>query len=132
MPFEDIKEFKVRLYSPDGVNSPILEYLFELSKKNKEAYFKCLDELLGLPLSIVNNDKSIKPFKGQKVKFSELKVKQKNNEFRFFFAIEKPNVIVIYGFTKKTQKTEKNDIKNGVNNFEDYQINHLTIPFDIM
>ena len=131
MSLEDIIKFKVLFYSQDGVNSPVIEYLNELLKKNKEATIKCLDELKDLPISVYNRSKNIKPFKNYKHNFFELKVKQKNNEFRFFFIMEKANIIVVHGFTKKTQKTEKRDLSQGVNTLELYLIDKKTInPFD--
>jgi phage-related protein len=45
--------------------------------------------------------------------------------------MEKPKIITVYGFTKKTQKTEKRDISQGINFLEMYLSDKNTInPFD--
>ena len=44
--------------------------------------------------------------------------------------MEKPNVIVVYGFTKKTQKTEQRDVKNGVENLKNYLQKPKSISLD--
>jgi phage-related protein len=131
MSLDEILKFKVLFYSPDRVNSPVTDYLNDLMKKNQEATIKCIDELQDLPLLISTRAKNIKTFKHGKHNFFELKVKYKNNEFRFFFIMEKPKIITVYGFTKKTQKTEKRDISQGINFLEMYLSDKNTInPFD--
>lgn len=37
---DDILNFEVRLFSPDGVNSPVAEYLVELAEKDLQALYK--------------------------------------------------------------------------------------------
>lgn len=129
MSLEDILKFQVLFYSSDGVNSPVKDYLAELYDKNQEAGEKCLFMIKDLPLHYYTKNKSIKHFTDAKHSFFELKVKHKNNEFRFFFVTQKPNMIVLYGFTKKTQKTDKRDVNQGINNLELYLDNQKTIPF---
>lgn len=131
MSLEDILKFKVLFYSNDGVNSPIINFLNELLVDNKENAIKCLEHLENLPLLIFNRAKEIKSFSHPKLNFFELKVKGKNKtEYRFFFIMENPSVVVVYAFDKKTQKTEKRDINKGVGNLEMYLVNKKTItPF---
>jgi phage-related protein len=131
MTLEDILKFKVLFYSPDGKFSPIVDYITGLNKVDSAAAIKCTDELQSLPFSVYNRAKNIKSFIHPKYRLFELKVKHKNNEFRFFFIIEHPNLVVVYGFTKKTQKTDKKDINVGTNYLELYFQNKRTIkPFD--
>lgn len=82
-----------------------------------------------MPAKIYSN-KDIKPIKTAKHNIKELRVQSGSNICRFFFVIENPSVIVVYGFTKKTQKTDKKEINSGINNLEDYLLNKLTIDFD--
>lgn len=126
---DDILNFKVLFYSYDGVNSQIKEYLTELYDKNEDAGNKCIAMIQDLPGYFYSRNKSIKQFTNKKHTFFELKVKEKNNEFRFFFVVEQPNIIVVYGFTKKSQKTDKRDVKNGVDQLEMYIRDKTTIPF---
>jgi len=117
---EDILNFEVRLFSPDGVNSPVLDYLFELNNKNQDLAKQAIKDLFALPehFYLFTN---IKHFKHGSKKFYELRVRHKNSICRFFFVAENPNLIVVYGFTKKTQKTEEKDIKKGINSLKQYQ-----------
>jgi phage-related protein len=127
--FSDILNFKVKLYSKDGKNSEVLEYLTELLKDNEVLGQKSITGLKNLPAKIYSN-KDIKPIKTAKYNIKELRIQSGSNICRFFFVIENPNVIVVYGFTKKTQKTDKKDVNSGINNLEDYLLNKLTIEFD--
>ena len=129
--FKDIVNFEVRLASKDGETSDIQEYLDELIIKNPNMADKALIALNTLPNRILIN-KDIKPIKSEKAKLFELRVQSKNDICRFFFVIERPNVIVLYGFTKKTQKTDKKDINAGIRAFEEYQETKLSIPLDVI
>lgn len=129
--FKDIVNFEVRLASKDRETSDIQEYLDELIIKNPNMADKALIALITLPNRILIN-KDIKPIKSEKAKLFELRVQSKNDICRFFFVIERPNVIVLYGFTKKTQKIDKKDINAGIRAFEEYQETKLSIPLDVI
>jgi phage-related protein len=103
------------------VNSPVIEYLIKIYQKDSVAFKKCTSEITDLPKLIFARHKGIKPFKIKDESFFELKVRYKNNAFRFFFTMEEPDVIVVYGFSKKTQKTEKKDIKKGLQYLKNYK-----------
>lgn len=122
----DILTFQVRLYSPDGVNSPVMDYLFELFSKNPNLAKEAVKSLYSLPQDFYLF-RNIKHFKHGSKKFYELRVRHKNNICRFFFTVESPNLIVVYGFTKKTQKTEKQDIEKGIDYLKDYEQKPQTI-----
>lgn len=121
-----ILNFEVRLFSPDGVNSPVLDYLFELKNRNQDLAKQAIKDLFTL-LEHFYLFTNIKHFKHGSKKFYELRVRHKNNICRFFFVVENPNLIVVYGFTKKTQKTEEKDIKKGIDYLEQYQNIQSTI-----
>ena len=40
---------------------------------------------------------------------------------RFFYVLDSPSVIVFFGFTKETQKTDKKDVEQGLRNFQNYR-----------
>ena len=127
---EDITQFTVRLYSPDGVGSPVIDYVEELEKNNFQMAIKATHAISQLPNKIYLGS-DIKPIRSGKYKFWELRVKSGSNICRFFFTIENPSVIVLFGFTKKTQKTEKRHLNKGTQYFLDYQEHRRTIPFQI-
>jgi phage-related protein len=123
---EDILGFEVKLYSPDGQNSPVVKYIKELLEKNPDLGFKSLEQIPLIP-KLMYLFENIKHFKVGKYKFYELRVREKNNICRFFFTLEKPNFIVFFGFTKQTQKTEKKDIELGLKYYLDFKEKGLTI-----
>jgi phage-related protein len=119
------------LYSKNGKTSPIEDYLADLLDSNKEFGLQAIAEIGKIPeIMYLGYSQKIKSFKQGAFKCLELRVKHKNNICRFFFIVEEPNYIVLYGFTKKTQKTEKNDIARGENNLKDYLKNKNSIIFD--
>jgi phage-related protein len=129
--FSEIQDFEVRLASNDGITSQIVDYIVELIDTNPLMANKAILNLTQLPFKIYTKQ-DVKPIVNNKAKLFELKVQSKNNICRFFFVIERPNVIVLYGFTKKTQKTDKKDLNAGIKAYEDYQDYKKTISFDLL
>jgi phage-related protein len=127
---EDILDFEVLFYSPDGETSPVLDYITSLLKSNREMSKKAIQSLKRLPLKIYDGQ-DIKPFASGKHKFWELRVRGGSNICRFFYIVQNPNVIVLFGFTKKTQKTDTKDIKNGIKCLEDFLEKGLTIKVEL-
>lgn len=119
----------VKLFSKDGVQSDIVFYIKELITKNKQLGIKALTALIKLPEKFeLFND--IKLIKIGDYKFYELRIRSKNDICRFFFITDSPNLIVLLGFTKKTQKTDKKDLDNGVKNLIEYRKNKLCIDLN--
>ena len=109
---EDLLDFVVLFYSKDGITSPVLDYLQELVSKNPDLAAKAIQSIIDLGQKFYSFD-DIKIIKTGKINFYELRVKSGSDICRFFFLVEKPNYIVFYGFTKKTQKTDNKDLKQG-------------------
>lgn len=124
---EDILNFEVRFYSQDGQNSPVKDYLVDLNDINPELAKEAMKDIYYLPKHIFLQTKSVKYFKVGTKRFCELRVKHKNNICRFFFILENPNLIIFYGFIKKTQKTEEKDKKLGVKYLKEYEQNPRSI-----
>lgn len=120
--------FEVTFFSPDGINSPIIGYLEELSTDNPQMFKKALQNLIKLPVlhATLTN---IKPFKQGKFKCWELRIQSQSNICRFFYQVKEPNIIVIHGFTKKTQKTDSRDINTAINNLDMYNTNPKFIKY---
>ena len=109
---EDLLDFVVLFYSKDGITSPVLDYLQDLVSKNHELAAKAIQSIIDLGQKFYSFD-DIKIIKTGKINFYELRVKSGSDICRFFFLVEKPSYIVFYGFTKKTQKTDNKDLKQG-------------------
>jgi phage-related protein len=123
---QDILNFDVRFYSENGETSSVLDFLMKLCKSNKNLAKKAVGAIFALPQNLFLFQ-NVKHFKVGKYKFYELRVKKENNICRFFFTIENPNLIVIHGFTKKSQKTASKDLETGINNLQNYQNNPKSI-----
>jgi phage-related protein len=131
MPIDKFQSFQIRLYSPDGTTSPVEDYIADLLDSNKEFGLDVIAEIGKLPeIMYLGSTKKIKSFKQGDFKCIELRILHKNNLSRLFFVVEEPNFIVLYGFTKKTNKTDKKDIVRGESNLRDYQKNKYSILFD--
>jgi phage-related protein len=127
---QDLLNFTVAFYSVDGKTSPVLDYLQELSKSNPKLTAKALSSIIDLPLKFYNFD-DIKVIKSGKSNYYELRVKAGSDICRFFFLVQEPNYIVLYGFTKKTQKTDSKDLKLGERKLQDYLANQQSITVDL-
>ena len=117
--WSDILHFQTLFYSKDDVSSPVVDYLADLIAKDSQMANKAIYALRSLPKKAYLNQ-DIKVLKIGKHKFFELRVKSNVNICRFFYIVENPNFIILYGFTKKSQKTDKRDLNQGVQNLEDY------------
>ena len=122
------ENFEVYLVSDDGIDSPIADYLIDLSSANKDLFEEAVANIKSLP-DLHSTFTNIEHFKLGKFRCYELRVMHKNNICRFFYTIEKPNFVIIHGFTKKTQKTERKEIKKGENNLYIYQNSKSKILF---
>ena len=123
---EDLLNFMVLFYSKDGTTSPILEYLQELTIKKPDLGAKAIQSIIDLGQKFYSFD-DIKVIKTGKVNFYELRIKSGSDICRFFFLVEKPNYVIFYGFTKKTQKTDSKDLKTGQRNLIDFLDNQIAI-----
>ena len=108
-----------KYFSPDGLDSPVFEYLLELQTSNPLLGKKALSMLKDLN-KLVYLNQHIKPFKQGKFRCSELRVRYKKDICRFFFIANEPHFIVFHGFTKKTEKTEAHDVAQGLKNLQSY------------
>ncbi|MEM1312563.1 MAG: type II toxin-antitoxin system RelE/ParE family toxin [Patescibacteria group bacterium] len=111
--------------------SQIIDYLYELMQSNPNMARKAIANISILPHKFYAKQ-DIKLINYKAFKLYELKVQSNSNICRFFFVLERPNIIVLYGFTKKTQKTDKKDLKAGVNALKEYIENKNTIPFNLL
>lgn len=120
---------KPKYYSPDGNDSPIFDYLLELSKENPELSKKALSMLKDLNKHVYLNS-HIEPFVHGGFRCKELKVRHKTDTCRFFFLTEDPHFIVIHGFTKKDERTNKRDIEQAIKNAKSYNDSKVAIELD--
>lgn len=109
-----------KYFSPDGKESPVFDYLLDLIETNSDLGKKALSMLKDLNKLVYLNH-HIEPFKHGKFRCNELKVRHKNDTCRFFFIADEPHFIIFHAFTKKTMKTERKTILQGIRNLQSYR-----------
>jgi phage-related protein len=126
---QDILNFAIKVVVDEKGKSKVLEYIDELYLKNPKLAFKSVTNIINLPYKILSKS-DIKVIKTPAINLFELRIQSGSDICRFFFVIENPNIIVLYGFTKKTQNTDSKDINQGVTQYQEYLSNKLIIDFD--
>ena len=120
---------KVYIALQDIGKSQVGRYLKELKRTKPLLYKKTINAIAKLPIAHVNFI-NVKHLEHKGIKFYQLKVQSQSNISRFFYKLEAPNTLVIYGFTKKTQQTDIRDLDYGINLFQIYEENKLKIIYE--
>ena len=128
--FPEDKKYNIKLFSKNGATSPVLDYLSKLTISNPRMARKAISGIKLLNIKIQTHH-DIEIIQNVSISLFELRVQSGNDICRFFFVIEEPEIIVLYGFTKKSQKTKVKDINAGIEAFNKYQENKHSINFDI-
>lgn len=109
-------EYKVKFYkNSSNSKKPVLDYIETLDIKNKAKVLKYIEFLR------VNNGYLDEPYsKHIKGKIRELRIDFSKNRHRiFYFTFINRNIILLHGFSKKTNKTPINEIKKAESNYID-------------
>ena len=128
--FPEDKKYNIKLFSKNRATSPVLDYLSKLTISNPRMARKAISSIKLLNIKIQTHH-DIEIIQNVSISLFELRVQSGNDICRFFFVIEEPEIIVLYGFTKKSQKTKVKDINAGIEAFNKYQENKHSINFDI-
>jgi phage-related protein len=92
----------------DGKNS-VKEFIDSLSTESKAKYVFIADLLEDYGLNV--REPYVKPISGER-KLFEIRIKDKSNIHRiFYFAFTGKKFILLHGFTKKTEKSPKDEIE---------------------
>jgi phage-related protein len=107
-------KYKIKFYEDEGAGeSPVLNYIENLSEKEQAKIYKYIDFLR------VNGGYLEEPYsKHIKGKIRELRIDFSGNRHRiFYFAFIKKNIILLHAFLKKTDKTPLSEIQKAENNY---------------
>ncbi|MFH1790034.1 MAG: type II toxin-antitoxin system RelE/ParE family toxin [bacterium] len=108
-------EYKVKFYQDVKGGIPVIEYLENITKKEKAKILKYIEFL--------RNSKGYldEPYsKHIKGKIRELRVDFSNNRHRiFYFTFIRKTIILLHAFLKKTSKTPKKEIEKAEENLKD-------------
>ena len=113
---EDRQEYKVKFYRNRKTGeSPVLEYIKELGKKDRAKVSKYIEFLR------VNEGYLDEPYsKHITGKTRELRVDFGKNRHRiFYFTFVKKTIILLHAFLKKTPKTPVSEIKKAQEHYQD-------------
>lgn len=115
-------EYKVRFYEDGNGKRPVLEYMDNLSDKERAKVSKYVD-FLKVSGGVLDEPYS-KHIKG---KIRELRVDFGKNKHRiFYFTFIEKNIIFLHAFLKKTAKTPSKEIKKAEKNYYDIINNYKT------
>lgn len=99
------KFFKLRLYQETSGKSPILEWLKDFNKEERQIIDGSIKYTqYSWPWKMPH----VKPLGGG---LMEIRIKLKNKQVRIFFILDDSIIVLLHGFVKKTQKTPNNEME---------------------
>lgn len=108
----------IQYYVRSGEKCPVKEFIDQLSPESKAKYIFIADLLEEYGLKV--REPYLKPVTGSR-KLFEIRIKDKANIHRiFYFAFTGKKLILLHGFTKKTEKTPSREITIAVGRMEEY------------
>ncbi len=114
-------EWQVEYYKKDNGDIPVLEYLLTLAPKLRAKVFSEIEllEKHGRELK----EPYVKPIHGEKYRgIFELRVKFASDISRiFYFAFCQKTFVLLYGFSKKTEKTPQRELDMAMKYKKDYE-----------
>ncbi len=111
-------EWSLEYYISETGKCPVKEFIDSLSAESKAKYIFIADLLSEYGLNV--REPYVKPVTGSR-KLFEMRIKDKQNIHRiFYFAFTGRMLVLLHGFTKKTQKTPVREINLAEKRMKDY------------
>ena len=114
-------EWQIEYYKKENGDIPVLDFLLTLNPKMRAKAFSEIEllEKHGAKL----REPYVKAVKGEKYKdLFELRIKFSSDISRiFYFTFQKNTFVLLNGFTKKSNKTPKNELERAVRYKKDYE-----------
>ena len=108
----------MQYYETSDGTCPVKEFIDLLSPESKAKYVFIADLLEDYGLKV--REPYVKPITGSR-KLFEIRIKDKSNIHRiFYFAFTGKKLILLHGFTKKTDKTPDREIAIAERRMEEY------------
>ena len=108
----------IKYYMTSDGKCPVKEFIDLLSAESKAKYVFIADLLEEYGLKV--KEPYVKPITGSR-KLFEIRIKDKSNIHRiFYFAYTGKRLILLHGFTKKTEKTPSREIVVAERRMEEY------------
>jgi phage-related protein len=111
-------EWSIEYYVADNGKSPAKDFIDSLSAESKAKFIFIADLLAEYGLNV--REPYVKPITGSR-KLFEIRIKDRQNIHRvFYFAYTGRKLILLHGFTKKTDKTPSREIEIAEARMKDY------------
>ena len=111
-------QWTVEYYVSENGKCPVREFIDALSPESKAKYIFIADLLTEYGLNV--REPYVKPITGTR-KLFEMRIKDKQNIHRiFYFAFTGKTLVLLHGFTKKTDKTPSREIDIAEKRMKDF------------
>ena len=111
-------QWSIDYYISESGKCPVKEFIDALSPKSKAKYIFISDLLSEYGLNV--REPYVKPITGTR-KLFEMRIKDKQNIHRiFYFAFIGRRLVLLHGFTKKTDKTPHREIEIAESRMKDF------------
>ncbi|HSB31350.1 MAG TPA: type II toxin-antitoxin system RelE/ParE family toxin [Candidatus Sulfobium mesophilum] len=111
-------EWSIEYYVADNGKSPARDFINSLSAESKAKFIFIADLLTEYGLNV--REPYVKPITGSR-KLFEIRIKDRQNIHRvFYFAFTGRKLILLHGFTKKTDKLPSREIEIAEARMKDY------------
>lgn len=118
MPYNHFMEWSIEYYTAAGGKSPVEEFIDTLSPESKAKFIFISDLLTAYGLNV--REPYVKPIQGAR-KLFEMRIKDRQNIHRiFYFAFTGRRLVLLHGFTKKTEKTPPREIEIAESRMKDF------------
>ena len=113
--------WKVELYQRENGDIPVMEFLLSLTAKMRAKAYSEI-ELLS-EHGIYLREPYVKPIKGEQYKgIYELRIKLGSDASRiFYFTYQRNTFVLLNGFLKKTNKTQKAELERAIKYKNDFE-----------
>lgn len=113
-----VMKWVIEYYVTDNGKYPVKDFVDSLSPEGKAKYIFISDLLEQYGIQV--REPYVKPIKGKK-KLFEMRIKEKSNIHRIiYFVFTGKTLILLHGFTKKTQRTPAKEIEIAEKRMKDY------------
>jgi len=110
--------WSIEYFVSDSGRSPVKEFIDALSPDSKAKFIFIADLLAEYGMTV--REPYVKPISGTR-KLFEVRIKDKQNIHRiFYFAYTGRKLILLHGFTKKTDKTPQREIGTAEKRMKEY------------
>ncbi len=111
-------QWSVEYFVAESGKSPVKEFIDSLSSESKAKFIFIADLLTEYGLNV--REPYVKPITGTR-KLFEIRIKDRQNIHRiFYFAFTGRRLVLLHGFTKKTDKTPTREIEIAEGRMKDF------------